>query len=215
MNRKAMTFTLLVISALLLASCAAIADSQVNHTSIENRLEKLDAFKQTIPARPAALAGELSALSFRSVAFGSTMTSVKAVETQPLANSYSNALDFEPVSFYSYSMQPTYWFNETGQLYSGSYSMQHSDYAAIAQDLQSRLTADFGQPAEVSYYDYSYGAVTFASGPEAQAAIDSGDTYYFVSYADSDGLTIELYVQGASAGGYEFYIYFTDPAFMN
>ena len=214
MNRKAITFSLLVISALLLVSCTAIADSQVNHASIENRLEKLDALKQAIPARPIALAGSLSVLSFRGVAFGSTMANVKDIETQPLADSYSNALDFQPVSFYSYSMHPTYWFNETGQLYSGSYSMQHSEYAAIAQDLQSRLTADFGQPAVASYYDYNYGAVTFASEAEAQAAIDSGDTYYFVSYASSDGLTVELYVQAASAGGYEFYIYFTDPGYM-
>ncbi len=214
MKRKTMALTLFFDAALLLASCAAAADSQVDHASIEERLEALDAYKQTIPVRPAAPDG-LSALSFRGVAFGPTAANVKAAETQPLSHSFSNAVDYAPVSFYSYSMHVTCWFNESGQLYSGSYSMQHSEYAAVVQDIQARLAADHGQPAKSGYYDFGHNDISFASEPDAQAAIEGGDAYYYESYNGAGGLTVELYVQGAGVGGYEFYIYFTDPAFMH
>lgn len=205
---------LLLILVLMCASCSVAPGSEISSASIEERLAQIDAYKGTIPARTEAPVTPSATLSFRNIAFGSTMSDVEAAETQPLIQAYSNALDFEPVTVYSYSMQLTYWFNDYGQFYSGAYSMPQSEFTPAMEELQSHLTAEFGSPNEAGYYYDSETPVTDASDEEAVAAIDKGEAYYFASYNVSDGLLVELYIEASDSGGYTCYIYYTDPAYM-
>ncbi len=206
---------LLIVLVLMCASCSAASDT--GGASVEERLAQIDAYKETISTRtePEASGSVTSALSFRGIPFGSTMSEVKSAEMQPLTNEYSDALDFEPVTIYSYSMVPSYWFNGTGLFYSGSYSVTQSDYQPAVENLQSALTAEFGEPAETGYYDYSHTSITFASNDEAVAAIRGGEAYYLTSYTGGDGLSVDFYAESDGSGGFACYIFYSDPAFIN
>ncbi len=205
---------LFLVLVLVCASCSAAPGSQINSASIEERLAQIDAYKESIPARTEVPVSPSATLSFRDIAFGSMMSDVEAAETQALTQAYSNALDFEPVTVYSYSMQLTYWFNDYGQFYSGAYSMTQSEFMPAMEDLQSHLASEFGDPNEAGYYYDSETPVTDASNDEAIAVIDNGEAYYFASYNGANGLRVELYIEASDSGGYACYIYYTDPAYM-
>ncbi len=205
---------LLSFIALMCASCTAVPDIGTSGASVEERLTQIDAYKETIPDRTEASDNLLSALSFRGIPFGSTMSEVKAAETLEVTEVYSDALDFEPVIIYSYSMVPSCWFNEAGVFYSGSYSMTQSDYAPAVQNLASSLTSEFGEPVEIGYYDYSHISVNFASDDEAIAAMRNGEAYYYVSYTGTGGLSIEFYAEADGSDGFGFYIFYSDPAYQ-
>ena len=211
--KKTMLPVLLVL-VLLCASCSVAPGSEIRSVSIEDRLAQIDAYKETIPARTEVPVSPSATLSFRDIAFGSTMSDVEAAESQALIQAYSNALDFEPVTVYSYSMQLTYWFNDYDQFYSGAYSMTQNEFLPVMEDLQSHLEAEFGNPNEAGYYYDSTTPVTDASDEEAVAAIDNGEAYYFASYNGPNGLRVELYIEASDSGGYACYIYNSDPAYM-
>lgn len=212
-KRTILALVLTAVSVLLFASCAA-PDGSVGYASSQRGPAASDAYKEALQSQSAAPVEGSSPLSFRGIAFGATVSEVIFTETLDIAGPYSNALDFEPVEMYTYNMTPTYWFDEASLFFSGSYSMQQSEYATVTQTLQAHLTADYGQPAEAGYYDFENSSVSFASEDEAVTAVDSSSAYYYVSYNTSSGLVVELFVQASEAGGYDHYIYYTDPAYM-
>lgn len=213
-KKTILALVLTAVSVLLFASCAAREDDSVAYASAQQGPAASDAHKEALQSQSAAPVEGASPLSFRGIAFGATVTEVIFTETLDIVGPYSNALDFEPVEMYTYNMTPTYWFDEASLFFSGSYSIQQSEYATVTQTLQAHLTTDYGQPAQAGYYDFDNSSVSFASEDEAVAAIDSGGAYYYVSYNTSSGLVVELFVQASEAGGYDHYIYYTDPAYM-
>ena len=174
--------------------------------------ESLEPSGQATPEATAVRSGR----KFCGIAFGTSRDAVLKEKQEDIVDDYTNAVAAKPISVYGCRMQPTFWFNAAGLLMSGSYEMVSEDYDAVTKKLKDGLTADYGTPAEASWYDYNDQPVAFSSSAEAKAAVEDGSVFYCVTYDSPDGLKVELYVQGAESGGYyEFYIYYTDPDFMD
>jgi hypothetical protein len=213
MRKVALAMVLLTVLALLLSSCAAGQNgSSAKGTPPVTTPENTAAEPTVAVGEGGVTFAVKSDLSFQNVAFGSTWDEVSADKTLKITKTYMNAMDAEPVVVYSYRMQPTFWFDSAGQFFSGSYSMEQKDYVSVTGKLQDRLTVDYGEPAEVAFYNFDDQPVTFPSEEEAIAAIGKGNAFYCVTYNCPDGLQVELYVQSVNSDQYQYYIYYTDPA---
>lgn len=209
---KNKTLILLVLmAATLLSACAGIPDNAVDMTAVQEKLNKLDGYKQGITATQSDSQQEYNPAmgTFRSFNFGVSKELVQSMETLPLNQVYTDALDYTGSGIYGYDMMLTYWFNADSQLGSVSYSMQGQEYQTAVDSLTEGLRGDYGEPVDVGYYDTSNNELTFDTTEEAQQSIDTGGAYYSAVWRLDNDVHIELYARKIDTG-YDFWVYYTD-----
>lgn len=136
MNKKLATMiAMLVATMLVLCGCAGVG---AQASDIYDRLDKLDAYKEITIEHRVSSEQEQDAMqaygTFRNVPYGYNMFDVIRLETLGAVQAYDNAIDFELVGIFGYTMLPTYWFNADEQMYRGSYYARTSDYIKVVID---------------------------------------------------------------------------------
>jgi hypothetical protein len=209
---KKTALILVMMFVVALGACASGQNDVATPSSTPTEMVSLEPSGQAAPEATATSSGRM----FRGVAFGTSRDAVLKEKQADIVDDYTNAVTTKPVSIYDFRMQPTFWFSAAGLLTSGSYEMVSDDYDTTIKKLKEGLVADYGDSTEEAWYDYNDQPVAFSSAAEAKAAVENGSAFYCVTYNSPDGLKVELYVQGAKSGGfYEFYVYYTDPDFMD
>ncbi len=209
--KKKMLILMISLAAMLLGACAGIPDNQADMSAIKEKLNKIDAYKEGISASQLASQQDYDSEmdTFRSFNFGVSREIVQSMETLPLSQAYTDALDYTGSGVYGYDMMLTYWFNADSQLGSVSYNMQGEEYQAVVDSLTEGLRGDYGEPVYIGYYDTSNNELTFDTNDEAQRSIDTGDAYYNAVWWLDNDVHIELYARKIDTG-YDFWIYYTD-----
>lgn len=202
---------IILMSATLLSACAGIPDNAVDMSAVQEKLNKLDAYKKGITVTQSAGQQDFDPAmgTFRSFNFGVSKEIVQSMETLPLNQAYSDALDYTGSGIYGHDMVLTYWFNADNLLGSVSYSMQTKEYQPALDSLTEGLRSDYGEPADVGYYDISNNELTFGTNEEAQQSIDTGGAYYSEVWRLDNDVHIELYARKIDTG-YDFWVYYTD-----
>lgn len=211
--KKNILISLILLAVILLSACAGIADSQVDISAVQNKLDDIDAYKASLP-EVQSTAQDSQDEPFRGFTFGTSMEMVGALETLPLSEQYSDALVYSESALYSYNMLLTYWFNTNDQLSSISYNMQNDAFFDTLNTLMTGLRGDYGEPYQFGYYDKENTVVSFASQAKALDAVDNDGAYYYEAFTDANEIQIELYAQKKDAG-YEFWMYYTDYLYYN
>lgn len=211
--KKSLFILMILFITIMIGACTEIPDSQVDISVIQNKLDTLDAYKESLPDVKASEQDyDITDATFRGIYFGTSMDMVGTLETLPLSEQYSDALDYTGSGVYSYDMLLTYWFNSNDQLFSASYSMNNSELFETFDALMTGLQSDFGEPLELSYYDDSNASVTFDSQEQALNAVDNDGAYYYAYFVDDNGINIELYAMKGDTD-YEFWVYYTDYSY--
>ncbi len=178
------------LSFVFLCSCKTLPDRKVVFDEVLQKISKIDEYKEDNPQYLSDTA------DFRGVLFGSDMQEVYETETLYLTESYTNALDFENTDIYNYSMQPTYWFNEDGLLYRGTYRIKSKNAHTVYDDISSQLRGDFGVPFDENFYDFNGEILQFDSTKQSEKAIASGEAYFYTGFR-KNSFYIELFLQTA------------------
>ncbi len=205
--KRRLLIVLVLLAAMLAAACGGPAQNKADMSSVKDKLNVLDVYKESIQKNQTNTGN--TAGTFSEFSFGMSMETIKAMETLPLSTEYTDALDYSGSGIYGYDMMLTYWFNADDQLESISYSMSGDKYLEIVNSLTALLRGDYGEPAESGFYDSNDTAVTFADDTEIMQAVDAEDVYYYAAFKNSSGIDIELYANKKDAG-YDFWVYFTD-----
>ena len=209
MKNKALVLMIL-LAVTLLGACTAIPDNKVDMTAVQQKLNAIDAYKAGIKDNQVVEQDYDAAQgTFRSFNFGVSKEIVQSMETLPLEKAYTDALDYTGSGIYGYDMLLTYWFNGDDQFHSASYSMEGDNYLDTVSSLKAGLSGDYGEPTESGYYDSADTAVSFASDIEALQAVDNEGAYYYASYQDANGISVELYARKIDTG-YDYWVYYTD-----
>ncbi len=219
MNRKLKAISaILVVAMMLLAGCT---DNTPEVSNVNERLDALDDFKQTMQEQRIASGNEHGVMqayaTFRNILYGSSMSTVKQLETLEIVEEYDNAIDFELVAMYGYSMLPTYWFNSSGQLYRGSYYAQtQSNMKSVIDSLLAQLNSVYGDALEINYYTFANKIVNFNSDAAAQQAVSSRQAYFYAWYA-YDEIDVEVFIEVDTPDEtdtvFEVFVNFTDYDF--
>jgi hypothetical protein len=196
---------------MLLSACTGITDSGVNKSAVQEKLKTIDEYKAGITGSQVK-DNDLMDGTFRSFKFGVSKEIVQSMETLPLNEEFTDALDYSGSGIYGYDMMLTYWFSGDNQLYSASYSMENSKYTDTVNGLMEALSGEYGDPAEAGSFDSAETAVTFDSDTEAMQAVDNDGAYYYAVFVDSSGIDIELYARKIGTG-YDYWVYYTDYSY--
>ena len=108
---KKIVFALISIFVLASISGCTTSLTQDKLDKINDRLELIDDFKeQIVLVEPTDSTQKYKSDTFRGIPFGTYRSDVLTLETLPLLNEYTNAVDFASTLMFNYSMTPTYWF---------------------------------------------------------------------------------------------------------
>lgn len=207
--KKRLLIVLVLIAAMLTAACGAQTQNKADLSAVQDRLGVLDAYKESIQKNQANGTEPNTKGTTSEFTFGMSREKIIAMETLPLSQEYTDALDYSGSGIYGYDMMLTYWFNADDQLESISYSMLGDNYLETVNSLMSSLRGDYGEPSESGFYDSNDTAVTFADDAAIMQAVDADGTYYYAAFKDSIGIDIELFARQKDAS-YDFWVYFTD-----
>ncbi len=201
---------MILIAALLLGACTAASDNAVDQTAVEQKLNALDAYKESLPGNN-TVNNDFDAQKgvFRSFYFGMSKEMVRAMETLTLNQEFTDALDYTGSKIYGYDMLLTYWFNSDNMLGSVSYSMQGNAFLDTVNALMEGLRGDYGNPVSFGYSDTFNEAVAFDSDDQALQAVDTGSAYYNAIWWLDNNIHVELYGRKTDTG-YDYWIYYTD-----
>lgn len=221
MNKKSLTIiAMLVAAVLVLCGCSGV---NTPTGDMYDRLDKLDAFKETAKELKVSSEQERDVTqaygAFRNVPYGYNMFDVIRLETLNVVEEYDNAIDFELVDIFGYSMLPTYWFNTSDQMYRGSYYVRTSgDMKGVIDSLLGQLNEMYGGAHETTYYDFDNDVLYPESDAAAQQAISSGDAYFYAWYS-YDEVDVEMYIEietpNQDAPVFEVYVNFTDYSYYD
>ncbi len=226
MNRKPVVIIAMLIAVVLvLCGCSGIS---VPAGDIYERLDKLDAFKETTESQRIESGNERGETSrgvmqasgtFRNVPYGYSLFDIKRLETLGVVEEYDNAIDFELVSIFGYSMLPTYWFNLSEQMFRGSYYARTSDeLKSVIDSFLGQLNDLYGTALEMNYYDFSNDVVYPTDEIAEQQAISSGQAYFYAWYS-YDEIDVELYIEIETANQdvpvFEVFVNFTDYSYYD
>jgi len=206
---------MVMLAVLLLSACSDIPDSQVDIDTVRARLQQIDDYKQSVPdTKEIQKAYNTSDATFRGIKFGLSMEMVSAIETLPLSEQFSDALDYTGGAIYGYDMLITYWFNLDNQLYRAAYSMTNGQYFDTVESLTAALKKDYSEPYVAGYFDYENAGVAFDTSEEALQAVDSKNAYYYEAFVDDFGTQIELFVE-KTEDRYGYWVCYTDYSYYN
>jgi hypothetical protein len=223
MKIKLVTMTALALAAMLFACGCSIGGGSSATYDVYDRLDKLDDYKDLLreqnPAQELERAQTQSSGAFRNIAFGSTRDVVLLNEPINVLEEYDNAVDFESISVFGYDMLPTFWFNDAGQLFRGSYfALSGEDMHSIIASMLTQLNDLYGTAVETNYYDDENNLVYFDSEQQASAAVSSGEAYFYAWYSLND-IDVEVYIEVRKPNGnttkYDVFVYFTDYTFYD
>ncbi len=201
---------MILIAAILLGACTAIADGAVDIAAVEQKLNAIDAYKEGVPDNEAGM-NDINPQEgiFRSFSFGMSKEMVRSAETLMLDEKFTDALDYLGSEVYGHDMLLTYWFNSDDMLSSVSYSMQGEKYLETVNSLMEGLRGDYGKPVSAGYHDMSDDNVTFDSDDQVLQAVDSGGAYYNAVWWPDNDIRMEMYARKIDTG-YSYWIYYTD-----
>jgi hypothetical protein len=208
MPKRAKAAIMILVTMMLLSACTGIADTQVDIQAVQSRLQQMDAYKQSIN-KQTQQAYSTGDATFRGFSFGTSKELISAMETLPLSEQFTDALDYTGSSLYGYDMLLTYWFNSDEQFYGASYNMQNDVYLDTVNTLTAGLHGDFGEPVEAGYYNDTDIALTFDSEDKAMQALEKGDAYYYDAFVDANGIKVELFARRYD-NSYDYWVYYTD-----
>jgi len=215
---KRIMFAILALGVLALGACGAAAAPLTDETII-GRLEEIDAYRRGIPPRataspnPAQTSLYADEYSFRNVPYGIDMESIVYIEELPLIETFTDALDFGYAQVFSQSMLATYWFNDSGEFYRGSYFIQTDNAEQALVDIEAGLTQAYGEASEYTFYTFGGQQITYDTFAEGMAEVAAGDSYYYMSYPGGGGMMVDVYAEIATtpgSGAYDIYVYFTN-----
>jgi len=206
---------MVVLIAVLLSACTGIPDSQVDINTLQGRLRQIDTYKKTVPdIQESQHAYNKSNATFRGIKFGSSMEMVSMIETLPLIEEYTDALDYTGSGLYGYEMLLTYWFNLDDQLYRVAYSMDNDRFFETVDSLAAALQGDYGEPHTAGYYDYENAEIIFETEEEPLQAIGTQSAYYYEAFVDDNGTQIELFAEKTD-DSYGYWVCYTDYSYYN
>lgn len=212
--------TAILFSLLVLFSFSACASrtSEEKLAEIKDRLSLVDEFYESSAPEPTEHSIDIyRSDSFRGIPFGSFRTTVKSREILVLASEYTNAIDYAPTKIFNYYMVPTYWFNSSDQLYSGSYYVStDKELDDIVSSMTAMLKELYGQAKDINYYDYENNLINLSEGEKIADLVDKREAYYFAKFL-YDNIDVELIIERSlsdqSSILYDIIIYYIDDSF--
>lgn len=217
MSRKLIAISaLIVVAALALCGCSLSSQDHVSQ-NVQNRLDKLDELKERIAEQNPQPSGEPFEANvngrFRDVPYGYNRTDVVRIETLDVVEEFDNAIDFDYVEMFGYSMLPTYWFNANEQMYRGSYYMKtDEEIIDVTRTLLPQLKSLYGNAMETNYYNYSNEIIELSEA-KAIAAVKEGTAYFYVWYSYG-AIDVEVYIEAQTPSKsvpiYAVYVNFTN-----
>ena len=215
--KKAAALCFCFIISISLAACTT-RTTEEKLTEINDRLSLVDEFyENSAPELMENSVDPYKSASFRGIPFGSFRTSVKSRESLEITSEYTNAIDYAPAKFLDYDMVPTYWFNSSDQLYSGSYYMSAKvDLEEFASNITNELKGIYGQALDINYYDYDNNLITVSESENISDLVDRREAYYFAWFA-YDNIDVELIIERSlsdqSQVKYDIIIYYIDDSY--
>ena len=204
----------------LIASVSACSSktSEEKLAKINDRLELLDEYsEQHSTETGSGIRKYFETDTFRGIPYGSSKSDVKSTEKLILLTENTDSLSYSSTLYYNYEMTPIYWFNDTDQLYCGSY---HMTLSLSLKDAVSKmtviLTGLYGEPYNADYYDEYYYPVVVSEGEKIADLVGSGQASYYAwfSYNDIDiELKIDINDPGQSIEEYFITVYYIDSSY--
>ncbi len=199
----------------LIASVSACSNktSEEKLAKINDRLELLDEYSEQHGTETGSgIRKYFETDTFRGIPYGSSKSDVKSTEKLILLTENTDSLSYSSTLYYNYEMTPIYWFNDTDQLYCGSYHMT-TDISLddIVTKMKATLTNLYGEPNSADYYDSSFNTIILFDDESIEDYVNSGQASYYAwfSYADIDvELKIEIDDTSQSPAKYFVSVYY-------
>ena len=176
---------------------------------IEDRLELLDELKeQSYDQSGSGIRKYFETDTFRGIPYGSSRNDIISTEKLTLLAEYSDSLNYSSTLYYNYEMRPVYWFNDSGQLYCGSY---HMTTDLSLDDTVTKMTATltnlYGEPNIADYYDSIFNTIILLNNESIEDYVNSGQASYYAwfSYADID-VELKVEIDDTSQSPAEYFV---------
>ena len=208
-NLKKAAAAFFCIMLMVSASACSYHVSEEKLDEIDDRLELLDELKeQSYNQSGSGIRKYFETDTFRGIPYGSSRSDIKGLEKLTLLEEYSDSLSYSSTLYYNYEMTPIYWFNDSGQLYCGSYHMT-TDFSLddIVTKMTATLTGLYGEPNTADYYDSNFNTIILLEGESIEDYVDSGQASYYAwfSYADID-VELKVEVDDTSQSPAEYFV---------
>ncbi len=191
------------------ASACSYHVSDEKMDEIDDRLELLDELKeQSYDQLESGIRKYFETDTFRGIPYGSSRSDIISTEKLTLLAEYSDSLNYSSTLYYNYEMTPVYWFNDSGQLYCGSYHMT-TDLSLddTITKMTATLTKLYGEPSLADYYDSIFNTIILLDNENIEDYVNSGQASYFAwfSYADID-VELKVEVDDTSQSPAEYFV---------
>ena len=215
--KKAAAAFLCIVLAVSLCSCSHTTSSE-KLTQINDRLELLDEYSaQHSSQDDSGIRKYYETDTFRSIAFGSYKSDVINAEKLPLLEEGDNYLTYSKTLMFNYGMNPTYWFNNFGELYCGSYHMiTQLSLSDTVDKMSAMLTGLYGEPTSADYYDKNFYPVVPSEDESIASLVNSGQAVYFAwfSYSSLD-IELRIEINDTQSQPFEYFVtvYYVDSSY--
>ena len=178
------------------ASACSYHVSEEKLDEIDDRLELLDELKeQSYDQSGSGIRKYFETDTFRGIPYGSSRSDIISTEKLTLLEEYTDSLSYSSTLYYNYEMTPIYWFNDSDQLYCGSY---HMTTDISLDDTVTKMTATltnlYGKPNTADYYDSNFNTIILLDDESIEDYVDSGQASYYAWFSYSD-IDVELKVE--------------------
>ena len=205
-KKAAAAFFCIMLMVPMSACSHHVSDERMDE--IEDRLELLDELKEQSYDQSSGIRKYFETDTFRGIPYGSSRNDIISTEKLTLLAEYSDSLNYSSTLYYNYEMRPVYWFNDSGQLYCGSY---HMTTDLSLDDTVTKMTATltnlYGEPNIADYYDSIFNTIILLNNESIEDYVNSGQASYFAwfSYADID-VELKVEVDDTSQSPAEYFV---------